>query len=51
LNNPNNPEVLDIVPLPFAAEGRRREVMLARDARAIDIVLAGDPLGLGVRQW
>jgi len=43
----DNPEVLAVVPLPSAAERRRREVMLARVMLvAIDIVLAGDPLGL-----
>jgi hypothetical protein len=47
MNNPDNPEVLAIVPLPSAAERRRREVMLARVMLlAIDIVLAGEPLGL-----
>jgi hypothetical protein len=43
----DNPEVLAVVPLPSAAEQRRREVMLARVMLvAIDIVLAGDPLRL-----
>jgi len=43
----DNPEVLAIVPLPSAAERRRREIMLARAMLvAIDIILAGDPLGL-----
>jgi len=43
----DNPEVVAVVPLPSAAERRRREVMLARVMLvAIDIILAGDPLGL-----
>jgi hypothetical protein len=43
----DNPEVLAVVPLPSAAERRTREIMLARVMLvAIDIVLAGDPLGL-----
>jgi hypothetical protein len=38
---------LAVVPLPTPQERRRREVMLARVMLvAIDIVLAGDPLGL-----
>ena len=42
-----NPEVLAVVPLPSAAERRRREIMLARVMLvSIDIVLAGEPLGL-----
>jgi hypothetical protein len=42
-----DPEVLAVVPLPSAAERRRREVMLARVMLvAIDIILAGDPLSL-----
>jgi hypothetical protein len=45
--NSNEPEVLAVVPLPSATERHRREVMLARAMLvAIDIVLAGDPLGL-----
>jgi hypothetical protein len=48
MNKPENPDVLAIVPLPSATERRRREVMLARLMLvAIDIVLAGEPLGLG----
>jgi hypothetical protein len=40
-------EVLAVVPFPTPQERRRREVMLARAMLvAIDIVLAGDPLGL-----
>jgi hypothetical protein len=40
--------VLDIVRLPSAAERRLREVNLARLMLVmVDIVLAGDPLGLG----
>jgi hypothetical protein len=43
----DDPEVLALVPLPTPEEQRRREVMLARVMLvAIDIVLAGDPLGL-----
>lgn len=35
------------MPLPLAEERRRREITLARVTLvAIDIVLAGDPLGL-----
>jgi hypothetical protein len=49
MNTANNPEVLAIVPLPSAEERRRREIMLARVMLvAIDIVLAGEPLGLDV---
>jgi hypothetical protein len=47
MNNADSPEVLAIVPLPSAAERRRRKIMLTRVMLvAIDIVLAGDPLGL-----
>lgn len=47
LKNNDKSEVLAVVPLPSAAERRRREIMLARAMLvAIDIVLAGDPLGL-----
>ena len=43
----DNPEMLAVVALPSAAERRRREVLLARVMLvAIDIVLAGEPLGL-----
>jgi len=43
----DDPEVLAVAPLTSAAEQRRREIMLARVmVVAIDIVLAGDPLGL-----
>ena len=43
----HTPEVLAVAPLPTPQERRRREVMLARVMLvAIDIVLAGDPLGL-----
>jgi hypothetical protein len=46
-DNSDEPEVLAIVPLPSAAERRGREIMLARVMLiAIDIVLAGEPLGL-----
>jgi hypothetical protein len=45
--NNNNPEVLAVVPLPSAAERRLREINLARLMLVmVDIVLAGDPLGL-----
>jgi hypothetical protein len=47
MNNPDNPEVLAVVPLPTPEERRRREIMLARVLLlAVDQVLAGDPLGL-----
>jgi hypothetical protein len=47
MNTANNPEVLAVVPLPSSQERRRREIMLARVMLvAIDIVLAGEPLGL-----
>lgn len=47
MENPDNPEVLAVVPLPTAQERRRREIMLARVMLvAIDIVLAGEPIGL-----
>ena len=47
VDNPDNPEVLAVVPLPSAAERKRREMLLARLMLvAVDIVLAGDPLGL-----
>ena len=47
LNNPDNPEVPADVPLPSAEERRRREIMVARLMLvAVDIVLAGEPLGL-----
>lgn len=46
MDNTNNPEALAVVPLPTAQECRRREIMLARVMLvAIDIVLAGEPLG------
>jgi hypothetical protein len=45
--NASEPEVLAVVPLPSAAERRLREVNLARLMLVmVDIVLAGDPLGL-----
>jgi hypothetical protein len=45
-SNTDNPEVLDIVPLPTPQRRRRNEVMLARMMLvAIDIVLAGDHTG------
>ena len=47
VNNSDNPEVLAVVPLPSPQERRRREIMLARVMLvAVDIVLAGEPLGL-----
>lgn len=47
MENANRPNVLAVVPLPSAAERKRREIMLARVMLvAIDIVLAGEPLGL-----
>jgi hypothetical protein len=47
MNKPESPKVLAVVPLPSAEERRRREIMLARVMLvAIDIVLAGEPLGL-----
>lgn len=47
MDNTNNPKVLAVVPLPSAAERRRREIMLTQVMLvAIDIVLAGGPLGL-----
>jgi hypothetical protein len=47
MNKPESPEVLAVIPLPTAQERRRREVMLVRAMLvAIDIVLAGEPLGL-----
>jgi hypothetical protein len=43
----DNPEVLAIVPLPSATERRLREILLARLMLVmVDVVLAGDPLGL-----
>jgi hypothetical protein len=39
--------VLAVLPLPSAAERRRREILLVRlMLLAIDTVLAGEPLGL-----
>jgi len=47
MGNPDNPEVLAVVPLPSAEERRRREVMLTRLMLvAIDLILAGERLGL-----
>ena len=46
-NAANSQEVLAVVPLPSAAERRRREVILARTMLlAIDIILSGETLGL-----
>ncbi len=43
----DNPKVLAVVPLPTPQERRRRETLLARLMLVmVDIVLAGDPLGL-----
>jgi hypothetical protein len=43
----DNPEVLAVAPLPTPAERRLRELLLARLMLVmVDIVLAGDPLGL-----
>jgi hypothetical protein len=43
----DNPEMLAVVPLPSPEERRRRETTLARVLLlAVDIILAGDPLGL-----
>jgi len=47
LNDRDDPEVLAIVPLQSAAERILREILLARLMLVmVDIVLAGDPLGL-----
>jgi len=47
MNNANEPEALAIVLLPSAAGRRLREVNLVRLMLVmVDIVLAGDPLGL-----
>ena len=47
MDNQTTPEVLEVVPLPSAAERRLREVNLARLMLVmVDNVLAGDPLGL-----
>ena len=47
MNNPDNPEILAVVPLPSPEERRRREIMLVRVMLvAIDIILSGEPLGL-----
>lgn len=41
------PDILAVLPLPSPEERRRREVMLSRVMlAAVDIVLAGEPLGL-----
>ena len=48
MDNANNPEVLAVVPLPSATERRRRQTTLARLLLvAVDMTLAGEPLGLG----
>jgi len=47
MDNQNNPEILAAVPLPSAAERRRREILLARLMLfMVEIILAGEPLGL-----
>ncbi len=47
MNNTDNTEVLAVVALPTAEERKRRQVTLARLLLlAIDITLAGEPLGL-----
>jgi len=47
MNNPDNPEVLAIVPLPTVEERRRREIMLVRVMLlAVDIIVSGEGLGL-----
>lgn len=47
MDDKDNPEVLGIVAIPARQERRRREIMLTRVMLvAIDIVLAGEPLGL-----
>ena len=46
MNNPND-EILAAVPLPLPGERMRRQVALARLLLlAIDMTLAGEPLGL-----
>jgi len=48
VNDSDTPEVLAAVPLPTAEERRCRQVMLARLLLvAVDMTLAGEPLGLG----
>ena len=47
MDNPDNPEVLAVVPLPSSVERRRREVMLARAMLlALDLIVFGEGLGL-----
>jgi hypothetical protein len=47
MDNPDNPEILAVVPLPSPEERRRREVLLARVMLlAIDLVLSGEGLGM-----
>jgi hypothetical protein len=47
MDKSNYPEVLAIVPLPSPHERRSREILLSRLMLVmVDIVLAGDPLGL-----
>ncbi len=49
MDNPDNPEILAVVPLPSAEERRRREIMLARVMLiSLDLVLSGEGLGLEV---
>ena len=47
MHNPNDPEVLAVLPLLSSEQRRRREIMLARVMLvAIDLVLSGERLGL-----
>ena len=47
MNNTDSPEVLGIVAIPAPQERRRRQTILARLLLlAIDMTLAGEPLGL-----
>ncbi len=47
MNNPDNPEVLAVIPLPTPEERTRREITLARlMLLAIDHVLSGEGLRL-----
>jgi hypothetical protein len=46
MNNPDNPEVLAVIPLPSAEDRRRREVLLARLMLvATDLVVSGQGIG------
>lgn len=47
MHNPNDPEVLAVIPLLSPEQRRRREIMLTRVMLlAVDHVLSGEPLGL-----